>query len=352
MTDDVRALLRDHQRYLLTTHLRPDGDAIGSELALARFLEKQGKTVTILNTDPPPYTLEWMPGAERLQVFDGAFEQRKALAETDVVVVMDTNAEHRLGDDLGPSIRQSGAKKLLIDHHTDPETWFDATYQRDTSAAAGELVYELIMDLDPSLFDAEIATALYAAIMTDTGSFRYSSVTPRLHRVIADILERGGIEPAPIHTALFDNRSLASLRLLGLALDKIELRYDGKVGYTIVTHDMLQATGADSDDKKGLVSYVLSVEGVEAALIFSEAGGGTKVSFRSTGDTYVNKWASAFGGGGHRNASGAYVKKSMPETIAAVLDAAPRFIDVAAEAQEALSDEDAASLASMMRSRN
>lgn len=352
MLDRLLALVHQHDRFLLSTHTRPDGDAIGSELAMGRFLEKLGKEVTILNSDPPPRTLEWLPGIEKAGLFGGTLAQRKAVAEAKVILVMDVNAADRLGDLAGP-IQNSGALKVLIDHHTDPEGWFDLQYARDTAAATGQLVYEIICAEDAALIDAALATTLYTAIMTDTGSFRYNSVTPAVHRVVADLLECGGITPAPIHTALYDNRTLASVRLLGRALGEIALRYGGQIGYTVVTNDMLRAVGADTDDKEGIVSYVLSVEGVRAALIFSEASGGTKISFRSEGDVHVNGWARAFGGGGHRNASGAYVERPLAETIDAVLDAAPRYIGglaapaAAPAATDTLSEEDAALLAAL-----
>ncbi len=345
MIRDALSLLLEHDRFLISTHLRPDGDAIGSELGLGLFLKKLGKKVAVINADPMPRAMEWLPHADAVEVFDKSFGQLKRIAEAEVAVVLDTNAEERLGDVGGP-LRNSGAKTLLIDHHTHPERWFDVAYQRDTAAAAAELVYELVAAHDPGLIDAEMATVLYTGLMTDTGSFRYSSVTPAVHRVTADLLERGDISPAPIHTALYDNRSLASLRLLSRALDALQLRYDGQVGYTVVTGDMLTAVGADPEDKADLVGYVLSIEGVRAALLFTEAAGGTKISFRSAADTHVNEWAAAFGGGGHRNASGAYVKQPLHETIEAVLEVAPRYLDLAAPAPggDALSDEDAAYL--------
>lgn len=361
MTDAARAhaLLENHDRFLLTTHIRPDGDAIGSELGLARYLEQQGKTVTILNDEDLPDHLAWLPGTERIEVFEGTFAQRKAIAEAEVAVVLDTNTAERIGS-LAEPVREGGALTLLIDHHTEPEDWFDETFQRDTAAATGELLCELIWEGWPALIDAEIATTLYTAIMTDTGSFRYSSVTPAVHRVVADLLERGGISPEPIHSALFDNRSLASLRLLGRVLGRIHLRYGGVVGYTSVTPEVLEAAGAGPDDKQGLISHVLSVEGVCAALLFTETTGGTKVSFRSEGNMHVDGWARHFGGGGHRNASGAYLEgKTLPSAIDAVLDVAPRFIGVEEEpppgrarAGEALSEEDQAYLQEMLDAKS
>ena len=352
---DAHALLDAHEHILLTTHTGPDGDAIGSELGLARYLEKRGKTVTVLNDDDLPDNLAWLPGTGRIQVFEkGSFEQQKALAEADLAAVLDTNAAERIGA-LAKPFRQGGATTLLIDHHTEPETWFDHAFQRDTAAATAELVYEIIAAGQPELIDADIATLLYTGLMTDTGSFRYSSVTPQVHCTVADLLEWGDIAPAPIHSALYDNRSLASLRLLGRALDRIRLRYDGFVGYTSVTPEVLEAAGAGPDDKHGLVSHVLSVEGVHAALLFTETQGGTKVSFRSEGATHVDDWARHFGGGGHRNASGAYLDDyPLADALDEVLGAAPQFIGVEEEhpAGSPLSDEDAADLAEMMKAQS
>ena len=350
---DAHALIDAHEHFLLTTHISPDGDAIGSQLGLARYLEQLGKTVTMLNDDDLPDHLAWLPGTERIEVFEeGAFAQQKALAEADVAVVLDTNVAERLGA-LAEPVRKGGATTLLIDHHTEPETWFDYAFQRDTAAATAELICELIEAGQPELIDADLATTLYTGIMTDTGSFRYSSVTPQVHRVVADLLERGDISPAPIHSSLFDNRSLASLRLLGRTLDRIRLRYEGVVGYTSVTPEVLEAAGAGPDDKQGLVSHVLSVEGVRAALLFTEVQSGTKVSFRSEGETHVDGWARHFGGGGHRNASGAYLEGySLDRAIREVIGAAPQFIDVEEEAGHALSDEEAAELAQMMKAQS
>jgi phosphoesterase RecJ-like protein len=327
MLDDVLALVREHDRFFLTTHLGPDGDALGSQIALGRFLQKLGKSAAMINSDEADQNLDWMPGAEDVEVFDGSMDQRQALAEADVVFVLDTNDEERLGK-VGSMVRNASATTVLIDHHLQPEPWFDVEFVRDTAAATGELVYEMIEATDPAHIDAEVATALYTAIMTDTGSFRYSSVSPRLHRVVADILERGGIEPAPIHETIYDRKSMPGLRLLGRMLNRIRLRYDGQLGYSVVTQRMVEDTNASWDDKRGFVNYVLSIEGVKAALLFSEVDDGSKISFRSEADVRVDEWARHFGGGGHRNAAGAYVKRpTFEEVIDDVIEAASSYIE-------------------------
>lgn len=351
--DNVLALFRDHQRFVLTTHIRPDGDALGSQLALGRFLEKLGKEVAMINSDPPPYNLGWLPNVDAVEVWDGSLAQRRSVAEADAILVMDTNALNRIGRLSGP-VDASNARKVLIDHHTNPEAWFDLSYARDTASSTGELVYEIIHEHDAALIDAPLATALYTAIMTDTGSFRYNSVTPRVHRIVADVLERGDVRPASIHIAVYDTRSMPSLRLLGAALETITLRYDGRVAYVVVTQRMVRDAGASLDETEGLVNYALSIEGVEAAVIFVELESATKMSFRSKGQAYVNEWARAFGGGGHRNASGAYVRRPLDEVLPAVLDAAGRYLGYEAEdslVEEDLSDDDAAYLTELLQSK-
>jgi len=350
MLDEVLALIRNHDRFFLTTHLGPDGDAVGSQLALGRFLEKMGKTVTIINGDEVDYNLDWLPGAGDIQVFDGGLAQHEALAEAEVAFVLDTNDEERIGK-VGSLVRDATATTVLIDHHLEPEHWFDVQFVRDEAAATGELVYEIIEALDPDLIDEEIATTLYTAIMTDTGSFRYSSVTPELHRSVADILERGGIGPAPIHETIYDRKSMPGLRLLGRMLNRIRLRHNGQLGYSVVTQRMVEDTGASWDDKQGFVNYVLSIEGVKAALLFSEADDGAKISFRSEADVRVDQWARSFGGGGHRNAAGAYVKRpTFEKTIEDVIDAASEYIafDSRHSPDEDLSPEDQSYLETLL----
>ncbi len=326
MLDDVQALIQDNDRFFVTTHLGPDGDALGSQLALGRFLEKMGKSVAMVNSDEQDYNLDWMPGADRVEVYDNSLSQHEALAEAEVAFVLDTNDEERIGK-VGSLVRDANATTVLIDHHLEPEQWFDVFFVREAAAATGELIYEIIERINPDRIDEEIATALYTAIMTDTGSFRYSSVTPDLHRIVADILERGGIEPAPIHETIYDRKSMPGLRLLGRMLNRIRLRYNGQLGYSVVTQRMVEDTGASWDDKQGFVNYVLSIEGVKTALLFSETDDGSKISFRSEANVRVDEWARNFGGGGHRNAAGAYVKRpTFEKTIEDVIEAAPDYI--------------------------
>ena len=347
----VRDALVAADRVVITTHLRPDGDALGTEIAVARALQALGKTVTVLNADAPPRNLDWLAEeqpAGLLHTYEsGDLDQARAVAEADVLLVVDAGAAHRLGD-VGTVFRQSGTPVLLLDHHPDPEDWFDRACVRTDASAAAEIAYDLIAGLDPALVDRAVATALYVGIMTDTGSFRYGATTPRTHAIVGDVLARGDLRPEPIHVALFDGKSREGLALLSAALATITTHYGGRLATLFVTQEMVRQSGAFFDETEGLINYGLSLDGVLAAVIFLELPSGVKLSFRSKGDCPINKWAGQFGGGGHANASGAYVKNGqLGRTMKDVIDAAPPHIvaDPGAPVSDEISDEDLALLA-------
>ena len=337
----VRDALVAADRVAITTHLRPDGDALGTEIAVARALQALGKTVTVLNTDAPPRNLDWLaeeqPPGLLQQYESGDLAQAQAVADADVLLVVDTNAAHRIGD-VAQVFRQSGKPVLLLDHHPDPEGWFSPACVRTEASAAAEIAYDLIAGIDPALIDRAVATALYVGIMTDTGSFRYGATTPRTHAIVGDVLERGDVRPEPIHVALFDGKSREGLALLSAALATITTHYGGRLATLFVTQDMVRQSGAFFDETEGLINYGLSLDGVLAAVIFLELPSGVKLSFRSKGDCPINAWAGRFGGGGHANASGAYIKNGqLARTMKEVVDAAPPHI--VADAAEPVSDE-------------
>jgi phosphoesterase RecJ-like protein len=337
---------------VISVHTRPDGDAIGSQLGLGLFLEKQGKTVLMLNADPHPYNLDWLPGSDRIVTYDGSLEQVKALAEADVIVVADTNAVHRIGDH-GTLVKDGKATTLLVDHHPDPEGWFDLTWHRDSASSTGELVYEILSAWDADGMDNAICSSLYTAIMTDTGSFRYSNVTPDLHRKVADIIERGQLDVAHIHAEVYDKRSSGGIRLMGRILDTLDLRFDGQLGMMSVTRAALADTGASVEETEGIANQILSIEGVRVALLLTETERGTKISFRSKADDHVHGWARSFGGGGHRNAAGAFVHKSLEETVRQIVDTAPRYISFKEpDSSDSLSAEDEDYLSALLELKN
>lgn len=328
MIENLLSLFLENETFVVTTHMRPDGDALGSQVGLGLFLRRLGKTVRMISPEAAPHNLAWLSEPHDVEIFGGSMEQRQYIDQADVIVVVDTNCAERI-DSLATPVQQSQATKVLIDHHPDPENWFDQTWTREGEAATGQMIFELIEAHDLKVIDQPIAKALYTAIMTDTGSFRYSSVTADVHRAIAELISRGELAVEQLHSAVFDRRTLNGIQLLGRAVQGIRLAYDGKLGYMLATRAMSEETGADLSETGGFIDYVLAIEGVEVGVIFKEGGKGTKMSFRSKGVWPVNRWAQHFNGGGHRNASGAYVEVedlSFEETVKAVIDAAPRFI--------------------------
>ncbi len=349
MPTHINSIIDRNNRFVVTTHTRPDGDAIGSQLALGLMLSKLGKEVLLISADPPARNLDWLPESGRVQIYDGSIAQREFIASADLIVVVDTNVEDRLGS-LGEPVRHSGAEKMLIDHHPDGENWFDHRYVRESASSTGELIFELITDRGLHLIDHDLATALYVAIMTDTGSFRYSNVSATVHRIIADLIEHGKLDPELIHRKLYDSRTMAGLRLLSAALATVSLRFDDRLGLMTITGRMLDETGADRDDTEGLVNYLLTIDSVEVALLFFEIEAGTKVSFRAQGDAEVHRWAQSFGGGGHRKAAGAFLKEPADSAVKKVLAVAGKYLGDDADRGEAdaLSPEDATYLNSLL----
>jgi len=345
MVADIVQFLKSTNRVVITTHTRPDGDAIGSQLALGLFLEAMGKDVWMINSDPVPYNMEWLPEAHRIRTYDHSLELVEAIASADAVLIADTNALHRLGTP-GNQLKGSGGKKILIDHHTDPEDWFDMSHRRETASSTGELVYELIAGWDLGGLSPAVAQALYVAIMTDTGSFRFSNVSPTLHRMTADLLERAETNAAWMHSMVYDRKSPESMKLLAAVLSTHQLHFDGVVGTMVVTRQMLEDSGAPVEETDGFVNMLLGIEGVRVAMLLTETAKGTKISFRSKEDWEVHKWAQNMGGGGHRNASGAFYTEPLEATLQHILASAPAFLNVdPPDDGSTLSEEDADYLA-------
>lgn len=355
------ATLLDHDRFVLTTHLRGDGDAVGSTLALKLFLESIGKSATVVAPDEVSSNMEWMPHIDAVSVYEGGLIQLKIIDGADALIVLDTNSANRIGG-LADSFQHTASPRFLIDHHPDRESWFDHAYVRESASSTGELVYELITEYERTTgtdcMTRDIATLLYTAIMTDTGSFRFSNVGPAVHRAVADLIERGGIVPDEIHAALYDTRSLTSLRFLGLALERIDVRFDGRLGFLALSRRFMSDAGGERGDTEGLVNYILSIDGVRVAAFFLETDRGTKVSFRSQGDIPINRWAASFGGGGHRNAAGAFIKGYLDEVVDNVLESAPKYVgwlatgDTELAGEDELSAEDADYLSALTNTRS
>ncbi len=313
MNRDIVSLINNNQEFILTSHVNPDGDSIGSEIALYLYLKSLGKNARVLNYSPTPDNYTFLDKDKVIEQFDeGA---HKGLIETaDVIFILDTNEYQRVRT-LAPYIKASKAKKVLIDHHLGftPED-FDMYIVDTDSPATGEILYTFFKDIENSpgysggsIITKDIAAALYTAIMTDTGSFKFNRTDEETHRIIAELLTYG-LVPYDLYSEVYNKATPGKLHLLGRFLNKITLMYDGKLAYSYVLQKDFEETGTDEYAIEGFSSHLMSLETVIMGIVITETKRGVKLSFRSKGDIKANELAKEFGGGGHQNASGAFVE--------------------------------------------
>jgi len=321
--DAVLEALQGCETAVLTTHINSDGDGLGSEVALAAWLREKGTEAFIVNPTSVPKSLDFLV-PDRVWVVDaGSSKAGELCAAADVAVVLDTGEVPRIGR-VRPLI--DGVPTVVVDHHPSGDQAIGGVSFRDSTACAtGELVYDIILAAGGP-WSPVGDLALYVAILTDTGSFRFSNATPASHNVVAELVARG-VRPEETYRRVYGTFPHRRLMLLRSALAELEIAPEARVAWMTVPSEEYDRLGATSDDLEGLVDYPRSVEGVEVGLLFRRTTrGGTKISFRSNGDVDVNELARRFGGGGHVSASGALVEGSLEDvrnevvtaTIAAV----------------------------------
>lgn len=298
----LQVIFEKNNSFVLTTHVNPDADAIGSEIALYNFLKLFNKNIRIINYSATPYNLTFLDKENVIEKFDELIHT-SIFNDVDVIVAIDFNNLSRTVK-MNEIISNSKSKKICIDHHQSPQNFADHFFIDTELAATGEIILDFLMNKYKNIINEEIAIPLYAAIMTDTGSFRFERTTPKLHRNIAFLIERGA-KPFEIYDKIYDQSKFSKLKLLGKALNTIEILNDGKISFMVITQKDLLETEAEESDTDNFVNYNLSIEGVVLGLLFIELQNGFKVSFRSKGEVRADLIASNFGGGGHKNASGA-----------------------------------------------
>lgn len=322
--DPIKKIILEKQKFVLTTHVNPDGDGLGSEIALARFLKKLGKEVHIINHSKTPKNYEFLDPYKEILQFDEKRDAEKIL-HADIIFVVDTNHPDRLRS-VQPYVLKSKAIKICIDHHLDKDDFADYYLLDEGATATGEIVYHLLTALNGSNLDREIARGLYTSIMTDTGSFRFPQTDPEIHRIAAHLIQCGA-DPTKIFQEVYEKGPISRVRLLGKVLSNLQTAYDGKVASITVTHEMLKETGAEEEETDGFINYAMSIGGVQIGLMFIELHNGVKISFRSKGDIPINELAKEFGGNGHKNAAGARLHNtSLDETVKAVLEHAGKYV--------------------------
>jgi len=323
--EKLKQIILNNSSFLLTTHINPDADAIGSEIAFYHLLKKLGKKVYIINHSSLPYNMEFFNKGNIIQRYDE--EQHKNIFnEVDVLVALDFNRADRTVS-MEKSFRKSNKLKICIDHHQDPEEFEDHQFIDTDYCATGHIIYDFIKQTKIVGLDFDIAEPLYAAMMTDTGSFRFDRTTAEVHNIIAELL-KVGVNPEQVYDKLYDQSKFSKVRLLGRALNSINLLANNKLGYMMITQKDFEELGAIESDTENFVNYNLSIENVVLGILFIELKNGFKVSFRSKGNIPVNKLANEFGGGGHTNASGArFFTNNLQELIPVILSKAVLYLN-------------------------
>ena len=323
--EKLKNIVRSNSSFLLTTHVNPDADAIGSEIAFYNLLKKLGKKVYIINHSSLPYNMEFFNIYNVIQKYDEVLH-KNIFNEVDVIVALDFNRADRTVS-MEKAIRKSNKLKICIDHHQDPEEFVDHQFIDTDYCATGQIIYDFIYHTKIVELDFNIAEPLYAAIMTDTGSFRFDRTTSEVHIIIAELLKLG-VNPEQVYDKLYDQSKFSKVKLLGRALNSINLLADNKIGYMKITQKDFEELGAIESDTENFVNYNLSIENVVLGILFIELKNGFKVSFRSKGNIPVNKLANEFGGGGHTNAAGArFFTNNMQEMIPVVLSKAELYLN-------------------------
>ena len=313
-TADIRAA----KDIVLTSHVRPDADALGSELGMARVLDTLGKRVRIVNGQATPPNLAFLDLEKRIQVI-GQDVQSAELKDADLLMVLDTSAWAQLGP-MGDVIKSLTCKKIVLDHHVGEDD-LGATWYKNTSAeAAGRLVVEAAEQLGVSL-TPEMAMPLFAAVATDTGWFRFGSANGYTYQIGTKLIDAGA-KPAEIYKQLYEQETIGRVRLRGVILSRIELELAGRLAHTYALKEDFARLGALPSDTEDVINMALAIKGTEFAVIFVEQlAGGFKISFRSRSDVNCNTLAQQFGGGGHKAAAGAFVQGTLAEAQDQVLGA-------------------------------
>jgi phosphoesterase RecJ-like protein len=315
---EIKELLATPQKIVITTHHKPDGDAMGSSLGLYAYLIQLGHHVKVITPTDYPQFLHWLPNNSDVIIYtDETQHAAELVQEAALIFCLDFNTLSRIND-LGELVRASSAYKIMIDHHLEPEDFDDYRHWSINACAAAQLVYDFIVNElnDGAMMNKDIATCLYTGIMTDSGSFRFESATSSVYRIAADLIDAGA-EHWRIHQLVYDNATEERLRFLGHCIsNKLEILREYNTAIISVSKEELNQFKIVTGDTEGIVNYALSINGIKLAAFIIERTDKVKLSLRSTGDFPANEICKKyFDGGGHRNAAGGASSKDLATTV-------------------------------------
>ncbi len=326
---NLKKLLQTPQEIVLVPHRNPDGDAIGSCLAMYHYLKGKGHSCEVISPNDFPDFLKWMPEVEKISIFEKSIKKStQKIQQANMVFLLDFNVLHRTGSEMEKALQNYKGTFVMIDHHQQPEINTPYLYSDTSICATCEMVYHFLEKLDDlDTITPEIAICLYTGIMTDTGSFKFASTTATTHRVVADLMDKGAVG-SDIQEAVFNNNSYNRLQLLGRALSNMKVILEYQTAYITLTQKDLDEFHFQKGDTEGVVNYALSLKGVVFAAIFIEDKEQNiiKISFRSKGNFSVNIFArNHFEGGGHNNAAGARSELSLSKTVDKFIQLLPNY---------------------------
>lgn len=309
-------LLKQNKTFIVSAHISPDGDSLGSILAMTRVLSKLDKEVIPIVNDDIPKKYAFLPGIDLIKKADND------IRVCDILISLDCGDENRLG--FKGELRDYAKKIINIDHHKSNSLFGDLNIVDSNASSTGEIIYRLLEG--EIKVDYEMALCLFTSIVTDTGSLRYANTTSRALKILADLIDKG-VKPDVVSRNVFEQRSFESIKLLTLALNTLEILERGKVACIYVTKEMFQASGAKEEDTDGIINYAREIEGVEVALFFKEQADSTvKVGLRSNEWVDVRRVAENFKGGGHVRAAGCSLNLGLQDTKEAVLNTVRNFL--------------------------
>lgn len=324
----LNAWMSDRKKVVITIHYNPDADALGSSLALACYLRKKNHQVSIISPNPFPSYLDWMQGSKDVFIYSDQNKEncRFLIEEAELIFIIDFSAYARL-QEMQQWVRDASAKKVVIDHHLNPNVKADYVFWNAEASSTAELIFDFIeASGDKPLIDVAMGECLYAGYVTDTSSFKNPSTTPRIHLITAELMAIG-IQTNHIQRKVYDDNSLDKIRLIGYALkEKLYLLPEYKTAYISITQQELQKYGNHLEDTEGLVNFALSLSGTVLAVVFVDKGDYIRIFFRSVGQFAVNEFACKyFGGGGHINAAGANYTGTLDEALEKFLKLLPEY---------------------------
>lgn len=324
----IQSALAISKKIAIISHYNPDGDAVGSSLALYHYFKESGFEVDVILPNPFPDFLSWMPGSDRIVIAECEKERaQKIVKNADMLLITDMNAPHRSGKILEPTIINSKAFKVLIDHHVAPDIEVDVMFSTVKTSSSCELVYRFLFDYlkRGTVLTKELATCIYVGIITDTGSLTYACNDYKTYLILSKLI-RAGIDGEAIHRLVYDNYGASRIQLLGLSLQRMRVLKEYGTAYIYLSSQDLKDNDYKMGDTEGFVNYGLTIKFVQFAAIFIQRGDRIRISFRSKGNFDVNQFAREhFNGGGHRNASAAYHHDTLENTMAYFESLLPQY---------------------------